>query len=85
MMRAGSIWSALPVETSGQAFACQRVFDGYSAPHSGHGEVAEWLKALAWKACIRETVSRVRIPPSPPPAFADASARQVFDEAGATP
>ena len=30
------------------------------------GEVAEWLKALAWKACIRETVSRVRIPPSPP-------------------
>jgi hypothetical protein len=31
------------------------------------GEVAEWLKALAWKACIRETVSWVRIPPSPPP------------------
>src|SRR5580704_11641349 len=30
------------------------------------GEVAEWLKALAWKACIRETVSWVRIPPSPP-------------------
>ena len=31
-----------------------------------HGEVAEWLKAHAWKACIRETVSRVRIPLSPP-------------------
>src|SRR5215472_9057335 len=30
------------------------------------GEVAEWLKAHAWKACIRETVSWVRIPPSPP-------------------
>src|SRR5882724_2902564 len=30
------------------------------------GGVAEWLKALAWKACIRETVSRVRIPPPPP-------------------
>ena len=30
------------------------------------GEVAEWLKAPAWKACIRETVSWVRIPPSPP-------------------
>ena len=30
------------------------------------GEVAEWLKAHAWKACIRETVSRVRIPLSPP-------------------
>ena len=33
------------------------------------GEVAEWLKALAWKACIRETVSWVRIPPSPPTPF----------------
>src|SRR5262249_28669222 len=31
-----------------------------------YGEVAEWLKALAWKACIRETVSWVRIAPSPP-------------------
>jgi hypothetical protein len=69
MTRAGPIWSALPAETAGQAFACQRAFDDYSAPHSRHGEVAEWLKALAWKACIRETVSRVRIPPSPPPSL----------------
>ena len=31
------------------------------------GEVAEWLKAHAWKVCIRpKSVSRVRIPPSPP-------------------
>ena len=30
------------------------------------GEVAEWLKAHAWKACKRATVSRVRIPFSPP-------------------
>lgn len=30
------------------------------------GEVSEWLKELAWKACIREIVSRVRISPSPP-------------------
>ena len=30
------------------------------------GGVAEWLKAHAWKACIRETVSRVRIPLPPP-------------------
>ena len=30
------------------------------------GEVAEWLKAHAWKACGRESVSRVRISPSPP-------------------
>jgi hypothetical protein len=33
------------------------------------GWVAEWLKAHAWKACIRETVSRVRIPPHPPPSL----------------
>src|SRR5690606_13428652 len=31
-----------------------------------HGEVAEWFKAHAWKVCIRETVSGVRIPLSPP-------------------
>jgi hypothetical protein len=30
------------------------------------GEMAEWFKAHAWNACIRETVSRVRIPLSPP-------------------
>ena len=30
------------------------------------GEVAEWSKAHAWKVCRRETVSRVRIPSSPP-------------------
>src|SRR5258707_3093313 len=31
------------------------------------GEMAEWLKAHAWKACVRETVPWVRIPLSPPP------------------
>jgi hypothetical protein len=31
-----------------------------------HGEMAEWLKAHAWKACVRETVPWVRIPLSPP-------------------
>ena len=30
------------------------------------GEVSEWLKEHAWKACMRETVSGVRIPISPP-------------------
>ncbi len=30
------------------------------------GQVAEWLKAHAWNACIRATVSRVRIPLCPP-------------------
>jgi hypothetical protein len=33
---------------------------------SARGEVAEWLKAHAWKVCVRETVPRVRIPLSPP-------------------
>jgi hypothetical protein len=43
---------------------CAARRDGYSPRRAG--EVAEWLKAHAWKACIRETVSRVRIPLSPP-------------------
>jgi hypothetical protein len=30
-----------------------------------HGEVAEWLKATVSKTVIPETVSRVRISPSP--------------------
>ena len=29
------------------------------------GDLSEWLKEHAWKACKRETVSRVRIPQSP--------------------
>src|SRR4029077_7929227 len=32
-----------------------------------YGGVAEWLKAHAWKACLRETVTWVRIPLPPPP------------------
>jgi hypothetical protein len=31
------------------------------------GEVAEWFKAHAWKACVGLPLPRVRIPPSPPP------------------
>src|SRR5690606_35641575 len=30
------------------------------------GELSEWLKEHAWKVCIGETLSRVRIPHSPP-------------------
>ena len=30
------------------------------------GEVSEWLKEHAWKACVGATLPRVRIPPSPP-------------------
>jgi hypothetical protein len=37
------------------------------APYAARdGGVAERLKAHAWKVCMRETVSRVRIPPPPP-------------------
>ena len=37
-------------------------------PESGllfFGRVAEWFKAHAWKVCLRETVTWVRIPPRP--------------------
>ena len=40
-----------------------------------NGEVAEWSKAHAWKVCRRGTVSRVRIPFSPPLAPAKAFSR----------
>jgi hypothetical protein len=33
------------------------------------GEMAEWLKAHAWKACLLERVTWVRIPLSPPAIF----------------
>lgn len=39
---------------------------GVSPPLRACGEVAEWSIAHAWKACLRETVTRVRIPLSPP-------------------
>ena len=34
--------------------------------HRSAGEMAEWLKAHAWKACLGETLTWVRIPLSPP-------------------
>lgn len=46
-------------------FPCQlRIFFD-TLSESTSGEVSEWLKEHAWKACIRESVSWVRIPPSP--------------------
>jgi hypothetical protein len=33
---------------------------------ANRGEMAEWLKAHAWKACLLERVTWVRIPLSPP-------------------
>lgn len=34
-----------------------------------YGEMAEWLKAYAWKAYVGEISPRVRIPFSPPEGF----------------
>ena len=42
------------------------------------GEVSEWLKELAWKASIREIVSRVRISPSPPDSILNPCIARVF-------
>jgi hypothetical protein len=42
------------------------------------GELSEWLKEHAWKACIRETVSRVRIPHSPQSKLETCEKSQVF-------
>src|SRR5687767_15128131 len=47
---------------------CGPVFASwFRIPHCCRGWVAEWLKAHAWKACGRATVSRVRISPHPWP------------------
>src|SRR6185436_20005884 len=35
------------------------------------GEMTEWLKVHAWKACLGETLTWVRIPLSPPTMFSD--------------
>src|SRR5690349_7150058 len=45
--------------------ACPGSFSRYSRGRFS-GQVAEWLKEHAWKACIPARVSRVRIPPCPP-------------------
>ena len=41
--------------------------DTFVAENAGNplGEMLEWLKRHAWKACIRQSVSGVRIPVSP--------------------
>lgn len=45
-----------------------RVFDYINVVKKtkSFGEVAEWLKAHAWKVCLGLNLTRVRIPPSPP-------------------
>jgi hypothetical protein len=48
------------------AGVCDNLFQAARNSLILNGEMSEWLKEHAWKACIRETVSRVRIPLSPP-------------------
>ena len=48
------------------AFGCIIASRYNCLPANKYGEVAEWLKAHAWKACVLATVPRVRIPLSPP-------------------
>ena len=46
------------------------------------GEVVEWSKAHAWKACVRLRVPRVRITPSPPNRVAFEPAALLFLDQG---
>jgi hypothetical protein len=39
---------------------------GFGGTTAVYGEVSEWLKEHAWKACVGVTLPWVRIPPSPP-------------------
>src|ERR1700733_14545217 len=56
----------LPCPEAGRLIrVCVRPHVWYSPPPVA-GEMAERLKAHAWKACVRESVPRVRIPVSPP-------------------
>jgi hypothetical protein len=57
---------------------------------STRGEMSEWLKEHAWKACVGETLPWVRIPLSPPnsslrSAFGGASRLQARRDAPAAP
>ena len=42
------------------------IIRGFSERGRNAGEVDEWLKSHAWKACIGSNLSGVRIPLSPP-------------------
>ncbi len=62
-LRRAAAAATAPRPTADRSPAAPRAPPGFL---SGPGGVAEWLKAHAWKVCIRETVSRVRIPLPPP-------------------
>ena len=58
--------SPLRAIESKKAVPAYKVVSLCASRESGAGEMAEWLKAHAWKACLLERVTWVRIPLSPP-------------------
>jgi hypothetical protein len=52
-------------EATGRSFICGRISVTLNVLDA-RGEVSEWLKEHAWKACVGATQPWVRIPPSPP-------------------
>ena len=54
-----------PLLAPAHSFICGPISVTLNVLH-GRGEVSEWLKEHAWKACVGETQPWVRIPPSPP-------------------
>src|SRR4051812_42844358 len=50
-----------------------------------NGEMSEWLKEHAWKACVGETLPWVRIPLSPPILRATKTARDSGDSSSSEP
>src|SRR6187549_717533 len=45
---------------------CDKLLQAARKPLILNGEMSEWLKEHAWKACVGETLPWVRIPLSPP-------------------
>lgn len=70
----GDIVLVIPCDCARHEYRCARLRRLASQGHPPQsriggltrGEMAEWSKAHAWKVCRRVTVSRVRIPLSPP-------------------
>jgi hypothetical protein len=61
----------IPASTALSTLSCNApvllpVCDKFKKAEHPSGEMAEWLKAHAWKACLGETLTWVRIPLSPP-------------------
>ena len=63
---AGCGSSPSPIESEGTSWQSRVANSSERPPNYVAGEMAEWLKAHAWKACLLERVTWVRIPLSPP-------------------